>query len=86
MILLCRSKTTLLDGQLDVMRLEQKLRVPLKYRFPFFEELMWYGARHYTELLRAGGAYILVCGLMKQTLHCNTPLRAYCRDWCCLAV
>eukprot|EP00039_Didymoeca_costata_P005740 m.84040 g.84040 ORF g.84040 m.84040 type:complete len:694 (-) comp12952_c0_seq2:1289-3370(-) len=33
-----------LDGQLAVTKLESRLKVPDPYKFPLFQELMWYGA------------------------------------------
>eukprot|EP00730_Choanoeca_flexa_P008151 TRINITY_DN12451_c0_g2_i4.p1 TRINITY_DN12451_c0_g2~~TRINITY_DN12451_c0_g2_i4.p1 ORF type:complete len:963 (+),score=229.57 TRINITY_DN12451_c0_g2_i4:124-3012(+) len=42
-----------MDGQLRISALERRLKVPLAYRFPFFEELMWYAAVRYKEALHA---------------------------------
>ena len=33
-----------IDGQLQISKLEGRLKVPNKYRFPFFQELAWYAA------------------------------------------
>lgn len=40
------------EMQLKIHGIEENLQDPLKYRFPYFEELMWYVANHYTEYLR----------------------------------
>lgn len=41
-----------IDGQLRIAALERRLRVPLPYRFPFFESLMWHAAAKYTAALK----------------------------------
>ena len=33
-------------------KLESRLKVPNQYRFPFFQELMWYAAMHYGQRLQ----------------------------------
>lgn len=41
-----------IDGQLRIAGLERRLRVPLPYRFPFFESLMWYATERYVSALQ----------------------------------
>ena len=41
-----------IDGQLRIAGLERRLRVPLPYRFPFFESLMWYATERYVAALK----------------------------------
>ena len=41
-----------ITGQLGMAKLESRLKVPNQYRFPFFQELMWYAAMHYGERLQ----------------------------------
>lgn len=38
--------------QLKVYEMEIRLKTPEKYRFPAFETLQWYAAKHYTQLLK----------------------------------
>ena len=38
--------------QLRIHALEENLQDPLKYRFPYFEEMMWYAAEHYAGLIQ----------------------------------
>lgn len=42
-----------IDGQLKVTRLESRLSVPTRYRFPFFQELNWYAAAGYLRRLKS---------------------------------
>eukprot|EP00041_Stephanoeca_diplocostata_P011327 m.186246 g.186246 ORF g.186246 m.186246 type:complete len:1172 (-) comp18491_c1_seq79:3356-6871(-) len=35
------------QGQLGIARLENRLKVPVRYRFPLFRELFWYAGQHY---------------------------------------
>ena len=39
--------------------MEENLQDPQKYRFPYFEEMMWYAAEHYAGLIH--GAPFLCC-------------------------
>jgi len=38
--------------QLKIHGIEENLQDPLKYRFPFFEEMMWYVAEHYLKKVK----------------------------------
>jgi len=40
------------EMQLKIHGIEENLQDPLKYRFPYFEELMWYVSQHYVDLLQ----------------------------------
>jgi len=40
------------EMQLKIHGIEENLQDPLKYRFPYFEELMWYVSNHYVDFLR----------------------------------
>jgi len=42
--------------QLKIYAIEENLQDPLKYRFPYFEELMWYVSHYYVDLLQRGSA------------------------------
>jgi len=43
------------EAQLKIHGIEENLREPLKYRFPYFEELMWYVSNYYVEAFQRGG-------------------------------
>lgn len=43
------------EGQFQIAKLENRLRVPQRYRFPFYEELMWYYAIWLKKRLECGG-------------------------------
>lgn len=40
-----------IEGQLAISALEARLRVPLTYRFPLYEELHWFAAQHWCAQL-----------------------------------
>lgn len=40
------------EMQLKIHGIEENLQDPLKYRFPYFEEMMWYVAQHYVDKLK----------------------------------
>lgn len=67
-----------IDGQLDILRLESRLRVPARYRFPFFEDLMWYSGQHYAQALRQKGGTADLSSFEVQGLR---ELAAVLRVW-----
>lgn len=38
--------------QLDIYDIELQTGVPAKFRFPLYEEMMWYAALHYANYLK----------------------------------
>uniref|UniRef100_A0A6B2L5N3 JmjC domain-containing protein n=1 Tax=Arcella intermedia TaxID=1963864 RepID=A0A6B2L5N3_9EUKA len=40
------------EMQLKIHGIEENLQDPLKYRFPYFEELMWYVSQHYVDHIK----------------------------------
>ncbi|KAL6046274.1 Lysine-specific demethylase 2A [Balamuthia mandrillaris] len=40
-----------IDMQLKVRGIEERTRTPEKFRFPFFETMLWYAAKHYRDRL-----------------------------------
>jgi F-box/leucine-rich repeat protein 10/11 len=43
-----------IPGQLRVYNLEIETGVQQKYRFPWFESLCWYAAKHYGRVMKSG--------------------------------
>ncbi|KAI9011383.1 hypothetical protein BC832DRAFT_343750 [Gaertneriomyces semiglobifer] len=41
-----------MEGQLEIAGIEDRTHVPPKFRFPYFEHMQWYAARHYLRLLK----------------------------------
>ncbi|EDQ89316.1 uncharacterized protein MONBRDRAFT_25364 [Monosiga brevicollis MX1] len=63
-----------IDGQLQIAAMERRLKVPLTYRFPFFEELMWYAADRYVRVFAAA--------THQAPVHQNPlPLRSNLTSW-----
>lgn len=41
-----------MGGQLRIAGVEERTRVPHKFRFPYFERIQWYAARYYLHQLK----------------------------------
>ncbi|KAJ1554845.1 JmjC domain-containing histone demethylation protein 1, partial [Nowakowskiella sp. JEL0078] len=60
--------------QLDVWRIEERTRVPQKFRFPYFEKMLWWAARYYLKLLKANPSRLSIwelSSLDSLTAHLN---------------
>ncbi|KAI8907370.1 hypothetical protein EDD86DRAFT_209400 [Gorgonomyces haynaldii] len=59
-----------MTGQIQIAEMEIRTNVPLRFRFPFFDKMQWYAARHYLQRIRQQD-------LSKRELHGLQSLLVY---------